>query len=221
MSATTIVLAEAHEIFRKGVRTLLDAETEFRIVGEVANGLEALEMVERQQPDVLILALRLPGLGGVDVTREVGRRSPHTQVLILSSYSDEAHVVQALKSGATGYLLKSSSAADLIEAVRTVAAGKRYLSPVLYERAIEAYIQFMEESDDTTLDRYETLTVREQEVLQLVAMGCTSEEIASLLGISSRTVEVHRRHVMQKLGLRNRAALIRFALRRGIIPLED
>ncbi|MFQ6101932.1 MAG: response regulator [Anaerolineae bacterium] len=215
---TTIVLADDHHIVRKGMRALLEAEPDFRLVGEASDGLETAQLVERLRPDVLVLDLMMPGLNGIEVTRQVRKRSPRTQVIILSMHANDGYVLEALRSGATGYVLKDASMSELIQAVRDVATGRRYLSPLLAERAIDAYVMQTKES---TLDRYETLTDREREVLHLAAEGLTNIEVAARLSISPRTAENHRANMMRKLGLRTQTELVLYALRRGIIRLED
>jgi len=214
---TTIVLADDHHMVRQGLRVLLDAESDFRVIGEAGDGLEAVQLVERLKPDVLVLDLMMPGLGGLEVTREVSKCSPQTRVVILSMYADEAYVLEALRNGAAAYVLKDSSSADLVQAVQEVTAGRRYLSPPLSDRAIETY---KERAQAAPLDRYETLTTREREVLHLAAEGLTNTEIAARLGISPRTAETHRTHLMRKLDLHGQTDLIRYALRRGIIKME-
>lgn len=218
MGMTTIVLADDHHIVRKGMRALLEAEPDFRLVGEASDGLETAQLVERLRPDVLVLDLMMPGLNGIEVTRQVRKRSPRTQVIILSMHANDGYVLEALRSGATGYVLKDASMSELIQAVRDVATGRRYLSPLLAERAIDAYVMQTKES---TLDRYETLTDREREVLHLAAEGLTNIEVAARLSISPRTAENHRANMMRKLGLRTQTELVLYALRRGIIRLED
>ena len=214
----TIMLADDHHVVRQGLRALLEAEQDFRVVGEAGDGLEALQMVEQLKPNVLVLDLMMPGLNGLEVARQLNKHSPHTRVVVLSMYSNEAYVLEALGNGASAYVMKDSNSADLSHAVREVAAGRRYLSPPLSDRAIEAY---QEKAKAATLDKYETLTTREREVLQLAAEGHTNTEIASRLGISSRTAEAHRSNLMHKLDLRTQADLIRYALRRGIIPMDN
>ncbi len=215
---TTIVLADDHHVVRKGMRALLEAEADFRLVGEASDGLETVQLVERLRPDVLVLDLMMPGLNGIEVTRRVRKRSPHTKVLILSMHANDDYVLEALRNGATGYVLKDASMSELVQAVRDVAAGRRYLSQLLAERAIDAYVMQTQES---TLDRYETLTDREREVLHLAADGLTNAEVAARLSISPRTAEGHRSNMMRKLGLSNQTELVRYAIRRGIITLED
>ena len=215
---TTIVLADDHHVVRQGLRALLEAESDFNVVGEAGDGLEALQMVELLKPNVLVLDLMMPGLNGLEVTRQTIKHTSQTRVVILSMYANEAYVLEALGNGASAYVVKDSSSADLVLAVREVALGRRYLSPPLSDRAIEVY---QEKAKAATLDQYETLTTREREVLQLTAEGHTSAEIAGRLGISSRTAETHRSNLMHKLDLHTQADLIRYALRRGIIPMEE
>jgi two-component system response regulator NreC len=217
MRTTTIVLADDHHVVRHGLRSLLEAEPDFSVVGETGDGLEAVQLVERLQPDVLVLDMMMPSLNGLEVTRQVGQRSPRTHVVILSMYASEGHVLEALRAGAMAYVLKESTYAELVRAVREAVAGRRYLSPPLSERAIEAY---MEKAESAALDPYEMLTAREREVLHLVVKGHTSAEIADRLFVSRRTVETHRANLMRKLGLRTHTDLIRYALQRGILPME-
>ncbi len=214
---TTIVLADDHPVVLQGLRTLLEAEPELRVVGETGDGLEAVRLTERLQPDVLVLDLILPGLGGMEVARQVTARVPKTRVLVLSMLHNEAYVLEALRNGAAGYVLKAACARELVDAVRAVAGGRRYLSSSLSERAIEAYIQ---KAQAAPQDPYETLTTREREVLHLAAEGCTSAEIADRLCIGRRTVETHRANLKSKLGLESQADLIRYVLQRGIAPPE-
>ena len=215
---TTIVLADDHQIVRQGLQVLIEAEPDLSVIGQADNGLQLAALVERLKPDILIVDLMMPGLGGLEVTRQVVRRSRETKVIILSMHANEAYVLEALRNGAQGYVLKDSSVDDLILAIRTVQAGRRYLSAPLSERAIEIYLQ---RASDTALDPYETLTAREREVLLLIVEGSNSSEIAAQLSISPRTVESHRASLMQKLGCHTQASLIRYALRRGIVPLEE
>jgi DNA-binding NarL/FixJ family response regulator len=212
---TRIALADDHPIVRQGLRALLEEEPGFLVVGEAADGLQVARLVEQAEPDILVLDLLMPGLGGLDVIREVTRRAPKTRIVVLSMHSSEAFVLQALRNGAAAYVLKDSSTTELVRAVRQVLAGRRYLSSRLSEKAIEAYVN---RADRGAVDIYETLTRREREVLHLAAEGLNNPAIGERLGISPRTAETHRAHVMEKLGLRNRTALIAYALRRGLIP---
>lgn len=214
MKRTTILLADDHRIVRQGLRALLASEADFEVVGEADDGREALELVKRLNPDVLVLDLMMPGLNGLEVARQLPRQSPAVRVVVLSMHDDEGFVLEALANGVSGYVLKDSNSSDLVHAVREVAAGRRYLSPPLSDRAIEAYQQ---RAKVGALDKHETLTTREREVLQLSAEGHTNSEIAARLGISTRTAETHRSRLMHKLGLHTQSDLIRYAIRRGII----
>jgi two-component system, NarL family, response regulator NreC len=216
----TIVLADDHKLVRQGIRALLEAEVDFQVIGESGDGLETLRLVERLTPNVLVLDLMMPGINGLEVTRQVKKNVPQTAIIIVSMYANEAYVLEALGNGAAAYVLKDSSASDLVYAVREVTAGRHYLSPPLSERAIAVY-QETARVTATNIDKYETLTTREREVLQLSAEGCTNQEIAGRLGISARTVETHRAHLIHKLDLHTQADLIRYALRRGIIALDE
>ena len=214
----TLLLADDHAVVRLGLRRLLEAEPDFRVVAEVADGLQVVSETERLHPDVLVLDLVKPGLNGIEVIRQVKRRSPRTRILVLSMHANEAYVFEALRNGAAAYVLKGSTGTELMEAVQAVLAGRRYLSPPLSEHAIQAYV---EKAEGVTSDAYDTLTTREREVLQLAAEGQTNAEIASRLFISRRTVETHRTNVCQKLRLRTQTDLVRYALRRGIIQLDE
>lgn len=214
----TIVLADDHHVVRQGLKSLLEGETDFSVIGEAADGLEVVDLVDRLQPDILVVDLIMPGLNGLDIIQQVTHHSTRTQVVVLSMHANEAYVSEALRNGAHGYVLKGSSAAHLKEAIRAVLAGRHYLSPPLSRQAIQAYEQ---KTKDTCLDPYHTLTPREKEVIHLVAEGRTTPEIAGRLSISPRTVETHRRNLMAKLGLRTQSDLIRYAVRRGILSLDD
>ena len=214
MGDTTIVLADDHQVVRQGLRSLLEVEPRFRVVGEAGNGLDVPRIVERLRPDVLVLDMMMPGLNGLEITRQVKKRSPKTQVVILSMQKDESYVLEALKNGASAYVVKDSSAQELVKAVREAAADRHYLSPPLSDSAIESYVQRAKAS---AIDPYESLSGREREVMQLAAEGNTNAEIGKRLFISRRTVEIHRANMMHKLGLRNQTELIRYAFRRGIL----
>jgi two-component system, NarL family, response regulator NreC len=215
---TTVVLVDDHNVVRHGIKALLQAEADIKVTGEAGTGIDAVQLVQQLKPDVLIVDLMLSDMSGLAVVRQAKKKSPKTASIILSMYGNDCYVVEALQAGAKAYVLKDSSAQELLRAVREVAAGHRYLAPPLSDRAIEAYLLRSEESK---LDPYDMLSTREREVLHLSAQGLTSSEAASKLCISPRTVEVHRARVMQKLGLHNRTELIHFAIRRGILPKES
>ena len=212
-----ILLADDHALVRQGLRALLEAEEKFKVVGEAGEGLEAIAMVEQLKPDVVILDLMMPILNGLEATRQLSKQYPHTKIIILSMYDDEGFVLEALRNGASAYVLKDSTSDDLIHAIYEVVAGRHYLSPPLSDRAIAAYQQF---SKTGAFDKYDTLTTREREVLQLTVEGKTNSEIAQKLGISVRTAETHRSNLMNKLDIHLQADLIRYAIKRGIIPMD-
>jgi DNA-binding NarL/FixJ family response regulator len=213
----SILVADDHQVVRLGLRALLEAEADFKVVGEASDGLEAKTLVERLKPDVLVVDLMMPNLNGLEVARQVGHLSPNTKVIVLSMQASESYVLAALRSGVAGYVLKQSNMADLVRAVRDVLGGQSYLSPELSQRAIDAYRQ---KAEQAASDPYDTLTPREREVLQLAAEGHTSAEIAEKLVISQRTVEMHRSNLMRKLGLSSQTDLVRYAVWRGILPID-
>ena len=215
---TTIILADDHHVVRQSFRILLEAEAGFQVMGEAASGLEAINLVERMKPDVLVIDIMMPDLNGIEAARRVKKRFPKTVIVILSMYENEAYVLEALRAGVSAYVLKKSTAQELVYAITQGIAGHLFLSPPLSENAIEAYLQ---KSQSTVLDPYDTLTAREREVLQLLAESLNHTEIAARLSISPRTVEMHHGNLMRKLRLRNQTDLIRFALQKGILPLED
>jgi two-component system, NarL family, response regulator NreC len=212
----SIFLADDHQIVRKGIKALLSMESDFKIIGEAGDGIETVKLVEELQPDILILDLMMGGINGLEVTRQLVKKKPKMGIVVLSMHSNEAYVLEALRSGAMAYILKDNTTEDLVHAIREVAAGRRYLSAPLSDRAITAYTQ----KTDTSFsqDPYEKLTTREREVLEMSAQGFSSADIASRLLISPRTVETHRANLMHKLGIRTQAELLQYAVLRGIIP---
>lgn len=214
----TVLLADDHPIVRQGLRHLLDEEPNVTIVGEASDGLQAVQLTEKFKPNVLVVDIMMPGLNGLEVLSQVRERSPSTCSIVLSMQSADVYVVEALKAGARGYVLKETGPSELLKAVQQVMAGQRYLSPRLSERLIDVLIQT---SEKAPADPYQTLTNREREVLQMVAEGLSTSEIAKRLSISPRTAELHRGRMMNKLGLHNQTELIRYALKRGILPLDN
>jgi DNA-binding NarL/FixJ family response regulator len=211
-----VVLADDHALLREGVRRILEASG-IPVTGEVGDGLRVLEAVERLKPDVLLLDLGLPGLHGLDILREVTRRAPSTRVLVLSADGRDDFVVQALRNGAAGYLLKGCRAEELLQAVTEVAAGGYHLSSSLSASLARAV---GDEGGGTGAPAYESLTPREREVFHLMAEGLTNAAMAERLFISGRTVETHRANIMRKLGLRTQTDVVLLALRRGILTIE-
>ena len=213
---TLIVLADDHLVVRQGIRALLEAVDGFRVVGETGDGLEVADLVVEQRPDVLVVDLMMPGLNGLEIIRTVRKLSPETKILVLSMHADDSYVLMALKKGASGYVLKESSSTELVQAINEVYQGRRFLSPRVSDRVIDVFIHTLDE----VTDPFDTLTPREREVLQLLAEGHTIKSIGERLSISPRTVETHRNHVFEKLGLRSQTDLVKFTLKRGIIDLD-
>jgi two-component system response regulator NreC len=213
----TLLLVDDHPLIRQGLRHLLENEPEFKVIGEAENGVEALLLIERLKPNILVVDMMMPGLNGLEVLRQIKHISSGTRSIVLSMQSADAYVIEALKNGAAGYVLKETGPSELVNAVREVARGNQYLSARISERLQSSGQKIMEMPSDT----YETLTNREREILQMTVEGRTSQEIGDKLTISPRTVEVHRSNLMTKLGLRNQTELIKFAIKRGIISMDD
>jgi DNA-binding NarL/FixJ family response regulator len=213
--AVSVVLADDHTMVRHGMRAILSLHSDISVIGEASDGLETVKVVEKLKPDVTILDLMMPKLNGLEVTRQI---AAITHVLIVSMHANEAYVLEALKNGAYGYLLKDSSQQELIEAVTRVANGQRYLSSSLSERAIQFYV---ERAQTTFKEPFETLTSRERGVFQLMAEGLNNQQISTSLNISPRTVEIHKSHVMHKLNLTTQTEVVKYAIRRGILPMDD
>ncbi len=213
MAISTVVVAEDHHVVRRGLILMLDAEPDLLVVGEASDGFETLEMVEQHQPDILVLDLMMPRLGGLEITKRVKANWPDTRVVILTMYDDEPFIVEASKAKANAYVLKSCTASELVHAILQTSETGFYLSPPLSDRAMHNYIQ---NATAVLIDSYELLTTREREVLPLVAEGFTAPQIAAQLHISHRTAEGHRSNVMAKLGLHTRAELVQYAIKRGL-----
>jgi DNA-binding NarL/FixJ family response regulator len=194
---------------------LLERETDFKVVAEASHGKEAVDAVEREVPDVVIMDIAMPMMNGIEATKRVNETHPKTAVIILSVHSDEAYVLRALKAGARGYLLKDSAESDLIQAVRAVVAGKAYFSPAVSKILADDYVRQVREQG--VEDPYDLLTARERELLQLIAELKATKEIAELLGLSPHTVDTHRGNLMQKLNIHSIPEVILYAVRRGVI----
>ena len=212
-----VLLADDHGVVCQGLRTLLESENGIEVIGVAADGIEAVEKVEKLKPEIMVLDLMMPGLGGIDVLRQAKRRSPQTKIVVYSMYSAGSYVAEALKNGAGGYVLKNAAPDHLVRALREVAAGRHYLSPPLSQESVGAYLELAESGEEEV---YDTLTPREREVMHLVLEGCNNTDIGQRLTIGLRTVEYHRANVMKKLELRTKGELMRFALKKGIFPVE-
>jgi len=214
---TTLLLADDHDIVRQGLKALLEDEPDFTVVGEAASGLEAIRLVNELKPAILVLDIMMGDISGIEVAHQVRKTSPHTAVIVLTMYGDKKHVLEALQSGVQAYLVKKSAASELVQAVRQVLVGRRYLGTSVSDVIVDAYLEKVEAGP---ADPYDTLSRREREVLHLAAHGYTNAEIAERLYISRRTVETHRINTMRKLNLENQTELLRYALQRGILPLD-
>jgi two-component system response regulator NreC len=210
-----IVLADDHNVLRAGLKSLLERQRDFKVVGEASDGRELLRLVEELTPDVVITDIGMPRLNGTEATSQMVAKYPQTRVIVLSMHSDEAYVLRALKAGARGYLVKESAEADLMNAVRTIHTGKAFFSPSVSALLVEDYVRQMR--DRGVEDSYELLSPREREVLQLIAEGQSNKEIAQSLGVSIYTVETHRGNILQKLNLHSVPELILYAVRKGVI----
>jgi two-component system, NarL family, response regulator NreC len=210
-----ILLADDHNVMRKGLRLLLESQPEFTVVAEAADGRQAVEQTETTNPDVVVLDIAMPNLSGIEAAQRIIAQRPNTSIIFLSMHSDEGYVLRALKAGARGYLLKDSAEGDLIEAITTVHQGKTFFSREIGKMLVEDYIR--EIKTRGVEDSYELLTSREREILQLLAEGKSNKEIAGVLNLSSHTVETHRRNLQDKLNLHGFAELILYAVRKRII----
>jgi DNA-binding NarL/FixJ family response regulator len=211
--STTIVLADDHIVVRQGIRKLLETRDDFRIVGEASDGEEAVKLVTEKKPDVALMDLWMPRLSGIDATRRIGKRGLATKVLVLSMHESRAYVEEVLRAGAAGYIVKNAAADDLIEAIDTVRDGVSYLSPAITQQVVDA-IARPAPSSPSGLG---VLTDREREVLQLIAEGLSSKEIAAMLGVSLKTIDSHRSNLMEKLDIHKVSGLVRFAIRTGLV----
>jgi len=210
-----IVVAEDHTILREGVRSLLSSNPDLEVVGEAADGREAIECAGRLRPDLILTDLSMPRMNGVDAVREIKRCSPETKVLVLTVHKTEEYILATLQAGADGYLLKDSTYAELLMAVRYVLGGKRYISPGISDKVLDGYIEGKKTLKTRT--SWDTLTAREREVLTLIAEGYRNKEIAEELSISVKTVEKHRANLMEKLNLHNAQALTALAVEKGLV----
>jgi DNA-binding NarL/FixJ family response regulator len=215
MISARIVLADDHTIVRNGLRVLLERQPDFAVVGEAGDGREAIEVIARETPDVVVMDIGMPLLNGIEATKRIMADHPRTAVLILSMHSDEAYLLRALKAGARGYLLKDSAEFDLIQAIRAVRAGKAFFSPAVSKVLADDYLRQVRQQGAE--DPYELLTTRERELLQLVVELKSTKDIANLLSLSPHTVDTHRGNIMQKLNVHSIPELIVYAVRKGII----
>ena len=215
LSTIRILLADDHTVMRNGLRLLLERQPDLAVVGEAADGREAVALAASEKPDVVVMDIAMPHLNGVAAARQIVNHNAHIAVAILSMHSDESYVIRSLKAGARAYLLKDSAEADLIQAIHAIREGKSFFSPAVRRILKEDFVRQLDEMGAE--DTYELLTTREREVLQLVAEGQSNKDVANFLNLSTYTVESHRTHILQKLNLHSVPELILYAVRKGII----
>lgn len=209
---TRVLLADDHRLVRAGIRSILEGVPGFEVVGEASDGPEVLRLARERQPDVVLLDIALPGMNGLDATAQLLRERPDVRVVILSMHANEEYVAQALRAGACGYLVKDSTVPELELALGAVMRGETYLSPAVSRHVVSAYVRSAGASDPL-----ESLTPRQREVLRLIAEGRSTRDMAKALGVSIKTVETHRAHLMERLGIREVAGLVRYAIRTGLV----
>ena len=212
-----VLLADDHTLFRQGVRSLLDRIAGVTVVGESGDGRDALDMIDRLRPEIALLDITMPGLNGLEVAGRVAKASPATRVVILSMHAGEAYVAQALRAGVSWYLLKDAAAEELEMALRAVMRGETYLSPAVSRHVVDGFLG-RAAVDGEPLAK---LTARQREILQLIAEGKNTKEIATLLSVSVKTVETHRAQLMERVGIRDIAGLVRLAIRSGLVSGQD
>lgn len=215
MTSLRILVADDHTLVRQGLRKILESQPGWVVVGEAGDGRDAVQQAMDLLPDVVIMDIAMPRLNGVEALQQIQRRHPNTRVLVLSMYADEAYVTRAVRAGASGYLLKDSADADLIQAVGALSEGKSFFSPAVARVLLDEYVRQLAERG--IADRFETLSEREREVFQLIAEGHSNKEVATMLHISPTTVETHRAHIMEKLDLHSTADIVLCAVRKGIV----
>ena len=212
-----VILADDHQLMREGLGQIIEDEMGMKVVAEASDGQSTVELVDKHRPDVVVMDVGMPGLNGIDATRRILRDVPNAQILALSMHNDRSYVTEMLRAGASGYVLKDSAGDELIEAIKTVSRGMTYISPPVAGNLVEKHIRHV--SQDGEKSAFSVLTDREREVLQLLAEGCTTKEIAAKIYRSIKTVETHRRNIMKKLELNSVAELTKYAVRQGLTEL--
>lgn len=210
-----ILIADDHALFREGIRALLSGYDDLEVVGEATDGREAIEQVKECRPNIVLMDIAMPGLGGLEATLELTKSAPHVKILILTQHDNREYLSRFLRAGVSGYVLKRAAGTELVAAIRAVHQGGTFLHPDMAPAVVEGYLGGIKASAQE--DPYETLTDREKQVLKLVAEGKTNKEVAETLDISVKTAMGHRANLMEKLGIHNRAELVKFALQRGIV----
>ncbi len=219
MEKIRVLIVDDHAVVRAGLRLLLDSQPDIQVVGEAPDGREGLALAQKLRPNVVLMDIAMPGMGGVEATQAIKKTCPQVQVLALTMHEDAPYFFRMLQAGASGYVLKGADPSELLSAIRAVAQDKAYLFPSLARKLLDDYLERLEVGEEK--DSYARLTTREKEVLKLIGEGYTSREIAEMLFLSINTVERHRTNIMDKLGMHNKSQLIKFAIRKGLVKLED
>ena len=219
MAKIKVLIADDHAIVREGIRMILALHEDIEVVGEAADGREAIEQVEKLLPDVVLMDIAMPGLGGLEATLEIMKRKPQSKILVLTQYDNTEYIYRFLKAGAAGYVLKKTVGSDLVSAIRVIFQGKSFIDPSVADRVIKGFLEKPEVSKDEA--SYDGLSDREKQVLKLVAEGYTNQQIADALYLSIKTVMTHRTNLMEKLGIHNRSELIKYAIRKGLVSTDS
>ncbi|MGE5263872.1 MAG: response regulator [Acidobacteriota bacterium] len=217
MSKIRVLICDDHTILREGIRLLLNSQPDIEVVAEAVDGREAVDKAREVKPDIILMDIAMPLLNGLEATKQIRRDNPNARVLVLTMYESDEYVSQMLEAGAAGYVLKKVAGSELVYAIHSVYNGEAFLYPSITKRLVEDYLRRVELGQER--DSFDGLTDREREVLQLIAEGHTNKEIADLLNLSVRTVQNHRAHIMEKLGMHDRGELIKYAIQKGIIEL--
>jgi two-component system response regulator NreC len=212
----TVLLADDHRILREGVKSLLEKAPDIEVVGEAIDGGEAVAKAQSLSPDVVLMDISMPGMNGLEATKQIKALKPNTRVLILSMHESNQYISQFLRSGASGYVLKDTAASDLVGAIRAVSQGDAFLYPSIARKLLEEYLLKVQSGEES--ESYDGLTGREREILKMIAEGKSNKEIADALSLSIRTVQAHRANLMAKLHMHDRTELVRYAIRKGLIP---
>lgn len=212
-----ILLADDHTILREGLKSLLSTEPDIEIIGEVSNGYDAIAVAGRIKPDIVLMDIGMPVMNGIEATKKLKEQYPEIKVLILTQYDSQEYLFTVLSAGASGYVLKRTASSELVWAIKTVHEGLAYLSPVMTQTLIREYLK----TKDTSSKTKDVLTPREQEVLKLIAEGLTNQEIADTLVLSLKTVQTHRAHIMEKLNFHDRTELVKYAIKKGVISVDE
>ena len=216
MKKISVLLADDHRLLREGIRSLLEKAGDIEVVGEASDGGEAVAKAQALSPDVVLMDITMPGINGLEATRQIKSFKPNTKVLILSMHESNQYISQFLRSGASGYVLKDSAASELVGAIQAVFQGDAFLYPSIARKLLEEYMQKVQSGEES--ESYDGLTSREREILKMIAEGRSNKEIADTLSLSVRTVQAHRANLMAKLHMHDRTELVRYAIRKGLIP---